>query len=290
MSYCVLSNDRKHDVAMVYEVQKGILADLKSQFPDKSNVIYFSDGCAGQYKNRKNLYNLCHHKDDFGFKAKWIFFATSHGRQPCDGIGETVKRIVANASLKRDLKDQILSPQDMFNFCRDNILNITFKFISQDEVNDTRDFLTSRFEGILRIPETRSFHEFIPLSKSSIQVKRTSEDPEPSLVHNFKKGTQERDIIQVEILDYVTCLYDNKWWVGIKIGIDREEEDMQIKFMHPPGPSRSFQWPNIDDICWVPNEHILYKIDIPTTSSGRSYNIKQEDRKQTEKLFLLIAK
>ena len=27
--YCVISDDRKHDVALVYEVQKVILADLK---------------------------------------------------------------------------------------------------------------------------------------------------------------------------------------------------------------------------------------------------------------------
>ena len=33
ISYCVISDDRKHDVALVYEVQKSILADLKCKFP-----------------------------------------------------------------------------------------------------------------------------------------------------------------------------------------------------------------------------------------------------------------
>ena len=53
-----------------------------------------------------------------------IFFATSHGKQPCDGIGGTVKQLVSHASLKCDLKDQILSPSDMFQFCKETIQNI----------------------------------------------------------------------------------------------------------------------------------------------------------------------
>ena len=85
ISYCVISDDRKHDVALVYEVQKSILADLKCKLPGLS-IIYFTDGCAGQYKNRKSQ-----HKGDFGLNVRWVFFATSHGKQPCDGIGETVK-------------------------------------------------------------------------------------------------------------------------------------------------------------------------------------------------------
>ena len=53
-------------------------------------MIYFSDGCAGQYKNCKNFINLCHHLEDFGIPAEWHFFATSHGKGPCDGLGGVV--------------------------------------------------------------------------------------------------------------------------------------------------------------------------------------------------------
>ena len=55
-------------------------------------ITYFSDGCAAQYKNCKNLINLCYHKEDFGIPAEWHFFATSHGKDPCDGVKGTVKR------------------------------------------------------------------------------------------------------------------------------------------------------------------------------------------------------
>ncbi|KAG1681447.1 hypothetical protein GQR58_011837 [Nymphon striatum] len=62
-----------------------------------------NNGCAGQYKNHKNLFNLCPHKQDVDINAEWSLFATSHGKSPCDGIGGDVKRVTANASLQRPL-------------------------------------------------------------------------------------------------------------------------------------------------------------------------------------------
>ena len=112
-------------------------------------------------KNRKNFYNLCKHKSDFGLNARWVLFATSHGKQPCDGIGGTVKQLVSNASLKCDLNDQILSPNDMFQFCKENNQNIIFKFISKADIDNTRVILNERFEGVIQILDTRSCHELL---------------------------------------------------------------------------------------------------------------------------------
>ena len=80
-------------------------------------IFYFSDGCAEQYKNRKNFVNLCHHQKDFNMDAEWIFFATSHDKSPCDSVGGFVKRYVAKRSLQSPLHDQILSYQSMLDLC-----------------------------------------------------------------------------------------------------------------------------------------------------------------------------
>ena len=40
---------------------------LKQILPQLKRLEYFSDGCAGQYKNKKNLYNLC--QSDFGIEV-----------------------------------------------------------------------------------------------------------------------------------------------------------------------------------------------------------------------------
>ena len=127
----------------------------------------------------------------------------------------------------------------MFQFGLENIQRIIFKFISKADVDNTRVILNERFEGVTRIPGTRSFHEFSPIDQYSIEMKRTREDKEPSYVHNFKNQTKQNSVVQV--LDYVSCLHDNKWWVGIITNVDKEEEDVQVKFMHPSSPNRSFQ-------------------------------------------------
>ena len=134
-SYCIISDDNNHDVSMVYEVQKQIINEIKRKLPNINNIEYFTDGCAGQYKNCKNFLNLVHHDGDFGLKAKWIFFATSHGKQPCDGIGGFVKRLTAKASLHRNLQNQILTAKDIFKFYVYNVEGINFMYISIDGVS-----------------------------------------------------------------------------------------------------------------------------------------------------------
>lgn len=75
-SYCFISDDLKHDSAMVYAFICHLINDLKSKHQTLTKVKYFSDGCAGQYKNCYNFINLCHHYNDFGIHAEWNFFAT----------------------------------------------------------------------------------------------------------------------------------------------------------------------------------------------------------------------
>ena len=91
-------------------------------------IFYISDGCAEQYKNRKNFINLCYHQQDFIMDAEWIFFAASHGKSPCDGVGGFVKHYVAKRSLQRPLHDQILRYQSMLDLCVREIPSITFWF------------------------------------------------------------------------------------------------------------------------------------------------------------------
>ena len=45
-------------------------------------LIYYSDGCAGQYKNRYNFINLLYHETDFGIKAQWNFLPHLMGKVP----------------------------------------------------------------------------------------------------------------------------------------------------------------------------------------------------------------
>ena len=57
---------------------------------------------------------------NFDVECEWHFFATSHGKSACDGIGGVVKKMIAKARLQRPFEYQILTPQDMYTFCIEN--------------------------------------------------------------------------------------------------------------------------------------------------------------------------
>ena len=66
ISYVVISDCMKHDTVSVHLFQRNLVRFLKDRFDaTPSKMIYFSDGAASQYKNRKNFSNLCHHVEDF---------------------------------------------------------------------------------------------------------------------------------------------------------------------------------------------------------------------------------
>ena len=62
---------------------------------------------------------------------------------------------------------------------------------------------------------------------------------------------------------YVACLFDKHWWIGniCATSEQEQEQDVQVKFMHPHGFSRNYSWPREEDLCWVPLVHIKKTID-----------------------------
>ena len=145
-SFCFISDDTEYDVPTLYLIQQFFTDYLKVKYSHIQKLIYFSDGCAGQYKNKKNFYNLCQHKNDFGIEAEWVFFATSHGKSPCDGIGGTVKRVTARASLQRPKNSHILTPSQMFDFCSTtpSLSSIEFFFLTKCQIDKLRSTSDAR--------------------------------------------------------------------------------------------------------------------------------------------------
>ena len=111
---------------------------------------------------------MCHHHEDFGVHAEWIFFATSHGKSPCDGIGGFVKRHVAKRSLQRPLNNHILDYMAMFDLCVQEIQEKHFVAISQEDMETVRAELKERFSASETIPGTRKSHHFIPETNSKL--------------------------------------------------------------------------------------------------------------------------
>ena len=53
-------------------------------------------------KIEKNFQNACLYSTGFQIDAEWYFFATSHSKSACDGVGGTEKRLTAKASCRKE--------------------------------------------------------------------------------------------------------------------------------------------------------------------------------------------
>ena len=212
-SLCFISDDNNHNSNFVHKIQTILVDYNKENLPIVDKIFYFSDDCAEQYKYHKNFINLCHHQQDYSMNADWIFFATSHGKSPCDSVGGFVKPYVTKNSLQRPLHDQILSYQSPLDLCVNKISPITFFGVSQEEMVNV---CTKLEDPCFRtMPETRSSHHFVPISCNKIAHKLTNEGRE-FLQFDFEKSlTEEIDIKNIKSFLYVSCIYNTFWWVGI---------------------------------------------------------------------------
>ena len=177
LSIVGISDCLKHDTIAVYIFQRKLIDILKRKFPHIRKIIYYSDGAPQQFKNRKAFVNLCYHFLDFGVEAEWNFFATAHGKGPCDGIGGTVKRYAARASLQRGTARPILTPLELFNWAQEAMDNILFFYVEDKEYCATQSLLEERFAKAITLKGTLKYHMIIPLIESVgyVNVKTFSE-------------------------------------------------------------------------------------------------------------------
>ena len=155
-------------------------------------------------------------------------------------------------------------------------------------MEEIRKNLKLRYKMGSTVPGTRTYHCFIPISTDEIQFERISADAEFSGSFKFTASLTEgieSKISEVKRMDFVACYYDMHWWIGLLEDINRENKDCKIKFMHPHGPAASFCWPIMDDICWVPFDKLICKIEAPETLTGRTYKLRIQD---TMKIMTLL--
>ena len=71
--------------------------------------------------------------------------ATSLGKNLCDLVGGTIKRLAAKATLQRPLDNQILTSYQLFEFASQNISGITSFYVDSETVKKIAAILEPRF-------------------------------------------------------------------------------------------------------------------------------------------------
>lgn len=186
ISLVVVAESLAHNIVSVRLFQDKLIEFMKKKFPIIKKIKLLSDGAGGQYKNKKNLYNLCEMETNHGFKVEWHFFATSHGKGPCDALGGTIKRMATRTSLQRPTDNQFLNAKDLFDWLQTTDIAIHTVFCSKDEHKAMEGELKNKYRDVLTIQGTLKLHCFIPNGDFSFTCKRYSNSTEQTIVSIIK--------------------------------------------------------------------------------------------------------
>lgn len=276
-SFCFISDELHHKTETVHAFLDVLLGHLKDNYPALRKIHYFSDGCAGQYKNKYNFLNLCYHKTDYSFDCEWNFFATSHGKNACDGIGGTVKRAVAQASMQRLYANQILTPLAMFDFVTKSSFEskIKFFYVSSEMVALKKESLAEHFMKAVPVKGTQQYHRFVPVEPfGTLQVFKVSTEQMGRSVSCLKSDDKLEDDFVVEegelvVGAYVGCVYEKQLWFAMIQELSDEFGDLLVSFLGPQGKSGSHAFPSKVDRLWLPGGDILLVMSNPKLQAGR---------------------
>lgn len=162
--------------------------------------------------------------------TEWDFFATRHGKSIRDGIGGTAKRITAKYSWQQATKHQILKPCGMYQLCKE-FKGIAFMFIREKDMVKMQDLLEDWYVSARTLLGTRSFHQYTPLTATTVGTKRVSQDETYAIKLNF----QALFLPEVRYFDMRSsmidmCIFDNQIWIGMVTEEDIFHEDALLKF------------------------------------------------------------
>ncbi len=91
--------------------------------------------------------------------------------------------------------------------------------------------------------------------------------------------------------DFVIAVYEGKWWLGRVEEPDMEkeqtDEELNVNFMSPSGPEVTFHWPEVEEICLVPESCLLGRLKCHPDPQGlRSFRISSGAKNEAEELFV----
>lgn len=111
------------------------------------------------------------------------FFATSHGKGPCDGIGGALKRNATRTSHQKLYTGHITTAKELFEWAVSKQSASAYRCCSEAEYKTIERKLNSRFNKVHAIEGTQKFHSYIPLDEKRIKASRFSTSQESHIFH-----------------------------------------------------------------------------------------------------------
>lgn len=279
-SYVLISNHMEHTTAAVHTFQRKLVKHIKENLKiNVKKIKYFSDGCAAQYKNRKAAANVWFHEKDFGVPAEWHFYATSHGKTACDGLGGMIKHTTMLHCLRLTATDpQITTARAFFEWVDSNIKGVKVEWVSTEEVKANEVALRVRLEtafeigGILDhtiLPRSGSRDVIIKLNSHRVQFKVR------------KSCTKEFELDFSDVQDFITFTEDEQSWsLGCVSESNEEDETFTIEVLKPTGEPRTFQF--TDSFVVITLHDIVTLVAPYFQNKGRIVKLRVQDVKAAD--------
>lgn len=228
--------------------------------------------------------------EDFKVAGEWHFFATSHGKGPCDGIGGTLKRLARRASLQGTANIQ--TPESLYNWCHVNVTNIQSFYVPSSEIEETEKLLEKRFKSAKPIRGTQSFHSFIPVDAYSLEARVVSCSetfksfvviPPPTFLSVNYQDVRVNSVIAV-------AYEDGKWYLANVVEKNNAAFEFKVHFYKPSGEdsrTTGFKQSKEDDTAVVPIKNVIQitKSFMRTSRRARSFKIESTEREEIEIKF-----
>jgi len=290
LSYASISDYMTHSTLAFYAFQKKLLESIRQVIPFQiEKAYYFSDGCGGQYKNRCSAANVFFHEKDFSIKVEWHFFATSHGRSACDGIGGTIKKLAALYSKQHtESGAQITTPRRLYEWAKAHIHGITFMWVSEEDVHLEENFLEMRFSAAYAVEGIKSSHCMIPCEgENKILIKKysaakTGEKKEICVAEG--SGVQWSDI-----KGFVTFYEENSttWQFGyveekFEVSLSVKVTKLNLK------PSKRYDYEFSDNSSLVNSNQILSVTEPRISCKGQNVKIMAAEAKIADTMLKSI--
>lgn len=168
-SKVLVTDDTSHSKYCVLAFMHEIFSDLKKDLPGLKAVKIFSDGCAGQFKNRWTLSLVLTANFLFGIDLSWNFFASGHGKGAVDGVGGTVKRSVYQRIMTGLVR--VYSAQEFHDCLDKNVHGISSIFVPVDEIKTLETVLADKWKHIKAIPNVTQFFCFNKDNDKTIETR-----------------------------------------------------------------------------------------------------------------------
>jgi len=137
-----ITDDNKHDAEAVSVFQGIAVKYLRTKKQGISFWIEWSDGCPGHFKGKNAFKELSKFPEKHSIPVQRNIFGEGHGKNPCDGIGGTVKSKASRAVLRGEV--DITCAEDLTKFSQKTLSEVgasTFQSVRSKYDNSHRTFI-----------------------------------------------------------------------------------------------------------------------------------------------------